>query len=93
MDDNLDNVLYIAVLPMIHLGINNFGMTESFLTLLPDKEFATEFFDDEVQGYVKTFENRAQKYLTGPHVSSYSIDLVPTDSGRVIVRVVQHVTR
>jgi len=92
MADNIDNVLYLVVLPMIHLGTNNFGLTESFLTLLPTKEFATEFFDDEVQGYVKTFENR-QKYLTGAHVTGYKIDLVPTESGRVIVRVVQYVQR
>lgn len=91
--DNIDNVLYLAVLPLIHMGRTNFGQTEETLTLFPSQEFATQFFPDEVHGYVATFENRAQKFLTGPHVSSYDIQIVPTESGRVVVRVIQHVQR
>jgi hypothetical protein len=85
------NELYLTVLPLIHLSQNEFGRTEQTLTLFPDKDFATQFFPDEVQGYIATFENRANKYLTGGHVKGYEVSTVPTEDGRVIVRVVQNV--
>ena len=86
-----NNELYLVVLPLIHLSNNPpFGLTEETLTLLPEKKFATEFFPDEVAGYVATFENRIQ-LLTGGHVTGYEIHREVTDSGRVIVRVVQNV--
>jgi len=89
------NDLYLAVLPLIHISQNRvvgFGLTEETLTLFPDREFATEFFPDEVDGYIATFENRADKYLTGGHVIGYQCIKEPTDDGRVIVRVVQNVS-
>ena len=52
------NTLYLAVLPIIRLSDTNFGLTEQILTLFPDRSFATEFFEDEVDGYVATFEHR-----------------------------------
>jgi hypothetical protein len=58
--------------------------------LLPDRNFASEFFPDEVEGYVTTFKNRI-KYLIGGHSENYEIFQEPTPSGRIIVRVVQHV--
>jgi len=89
------NELYLAVLPLIHIstaGPLGFGLTEQTLTLFPDRAFATEFFPDEVEGYVLTFKNRAEKYLTGGHVTGFEFIQEPTDDGqRVIVRVVQHV--
>lgn len=84
------NYLYLAVLPLIHLG-NEFGRTEQALTLFPDKNFATEFFPDEVDGYIATFQNRI-KLLTGGHVKDYKIFQEKTTGGRVIVQVVQNVT-
>ena len=81
------NELFLTVLPMISLG-NEFGRTSQVLTLFPSKEFATEFFPDEVEGYISTFKNRL-KYFTGGHVKDYVIHQEPTDDGRVIVRVVQ----
>jgi len=63
---NPSNELYLAVLPLIHIsttGPVGFGLTEQTLTLFPDRSFATEFFPDEVDGYVRTFKNRADKYL------------------------------
>ena len=83
------NELYLAVLPLIHLG-REFGRTEEALTLFPDKNFATEFFQDEVDGYITTFENRI-KLLTGGHVKDYKLIPEPTEDNRVIVRVVQNV--
>jgi hypothetical protein len=87
------NDLYLAVLPLIHVSNNQvlgFGLTEETLTLFPDKNFATEFFADEVEGYINTFKHRT-KYLTGGHVKDWSVFPEPQPNGRVIVRVVQHV--
>jgi len=68
----------------------DFGRTEETLTLFPDRNFATEFFPDEVESYVATFKNRIQ-YLIGGHSKNYEVFSENTDDGRVIVRVVQHV--
>ena len=83
----MSNELFLAVLPLIHTSS---GLTEQTLTLFPDRDFATEFFPDEVGGYIATFENRI-KYLTGGHVTGYDIHQEQTEDGRVIVRVVQNV--
>jgi hypothetical protein len=88
------NELYLTILPLIHVSntqILGFGLTEEVLTLFPDRNFATEFFPDEVNGYIETFKNR-QKYLTGGHVKGWDIHQEPTADGRVIVRVIQHVS-
>lgn len=68
-----------------------FGATEQTLTLFPDKNFATEFFPDDVQVYIDMFEVRANKYLVGGHVTKYEFEKEPTEDGLVIVRVTQHV--
>lgn len=81
------NVLYLTVLPLIRLGT---GQTEQTITLFPDINFATEFFQDEVEVYIATFESR-MKFLTGGHVKDYKIFRDITEGGRVIVRVVQDV--
>jgi hypothetical protein len=85
------NELYMAVLPMVHLGMNQYGLTEQVITLLPDRKQATEFFPDEVQDYVNILDRRT-KYLIGGHVSAYSFEQVKTEGGRVIVKVYQHVS-
>jgi hypothetical protein len=87
----ISNELYLAVLPLVHLS-ERFGLTEQFLTLFPSRDFATEFFEDEVEGYMATFERRANQYLVGGHVKSYSFDTESTGDGRVIVKVTQNVT-
>ncbi len=90
----ISNTLYLCVLPLIHITTNQvlgFGLTEHTLTLLPDRNLATEFFPDEVDGYIATFKNRA-KYLTGGHVIGYDLHQETTESGRVIVRVMQNVS-
>jgi hypothetical protein len=43
------NHLYFVVIPMIHASGPSYGLTEQVLTLLPDKESATEFYKDELQ--------------------------------------------
>lgn len=83
--------LYLAVLPIVHLG-TNFGLTEQVLTLFPDRDFATGFLPDEVDGYIATFQHRANTYLTGGHVTGYTFYKEQIHDGRVIVRVVQNVS-
>ena len=85
-----ENVLYLAVLPMISLGGSDFGKTGQFLTLLPQRILATEFFSDEVDSFIRIFENRT-KYLIGGHVTGFDVSTEPTSDGRVVVRVVQNV--
>jgi len=84
------NILYLTVLPVVHLAANQYGLTEQVITLMPRQELATEFFPDEVQDYVNIFERRTQ-YLIGGHVTGYSFEQVKTITGRVVVRVYQHV--
>jgi hypothetical protein len=88
------NRLYLAVLPLIHVtpvGPFGFGLTEQTLTLFPDRNLATEFFPDEVESYMATVKNRADKYLSGGHVTHYDVSTEATDDGRMIVVVIQHV--
>jgi hypothetical protein len=84
------NELYLAVLPLIHLT-ERFGLTEQVLTLFPDRTFATNFSPEEVDNYVSTFVNRADKYLKGANVLGYEVKKEPTATGMVIVKVLQHV--
>ena len=88
------NELFLAVLPLVHITLNQvmgYGLTEQTLTLYPNREFATKFFKDEVQSYIDAFKWRADKYLTGGHVTGYDLTTEDTDDGRVIVRVMQNV--
>jgi hypothetical protein len=85
-----NNDLYLVVLPIIHLT-QTFGLTEQVLTLLPGREMATEFFRDEVHGYIATFNSRANTYLTGGHVQGYTTETVDVGNNRVVVRVTQNV--
>lgn len=84
-------VLYLAVLPLVHLYQDNYGLTEQTLTLFPDRKFATEFFEDEVDDYIGIFERRANKYLIGGHVTRYHFEKVETGDDRVVVKVTQYV--
>jgi hypothetical protein len=84
------NTLYLAVLPLVRMG-REFGLTEQALTLFPDRNLATEFFEDEVDSYIKTFEWRANQYLIGGHVKSYEFRKEVISNKRVIVKVFQNV--
>ncbi len=87
------NDLYLAVLPLIHITpvqTLGYGLTEQTLTLFPDRAFATEFFEDEVDTYVDAFEART-KYLVGGHVTKFECSKEAIGEGRVIVRVTQYV--
>ena len=85
------NELWLAVLPMVHLASNQYGLTEEVITLFPDRKMATVFFSDEVETYIGLFERRTQ-YLTGGHVTGYSFDKIPVPGDRVVVKVTQYVS-
>jgi hypothetical protein len=85
------NHLYFVVIPMIHASGPSYGLTEQVLTLLPDKESATEFYKDELQEYINLFENRAKRSLSGGHVLGYTLYTEDAGMGRFIVRVDQRV--
>ena len=100
------NELYVAVLPLMRLppltfgprtrlpGINvisSYGSTvEQYMTLFPDRNFATEFPPDEIDFYVDSV-SAYLKSVTGGHVIGYDVSKEATPDGRVIVKVVQHV--
>lgn len=89
----MTNDLYLAVLPLMHMGGIAVGTTEQVLTLFPDKKFATAFFPDEVDDYIAIFHVHALEHLTGGHVTGYRCVKEPSDQGaeRVIVKVIQDV--
>jgi hypothetical protein len=96
------NILYLTVLPLIRpTAVRNAlaarvnviarpGSVEQVLTLFPDRDFATEFYEDEVQFYIDALDANIPA-LSGGHVVRYEIFMERTNDGRVIVRVVQHV--
>lgn len=99
------NRLYLAVLPFIHisggmpanyarvrLGLRMPRSTEQVLTLFPDRTFATKFYPDEVEDYIRIFNENASQFLTGGHVTHYELLQQPTDDGRVVVMVEQYVS-
>jgi hypothetical protein len=83
------NQLYLAALPLIHIG-EAFGRTEQVLTLFPDRNFATAFYPDDADGFIRTFQNRMASF-TGGHVTGYEFIKEETTHGKVIVRVIQRV--
>lgn len=87
----LINELYLAILPIVHLG-DRFGLTEQVITLFPDKSFATLFRPEEVDGYLLTFKQRAERYLTSGDIT-YEYKKEHAANGMVIVKVMQNVNR
>jgi hypothetical protein len=70
MSQPIDNVLYFSVFPQIVVSGTSFGRTEQVLTLVPDRNFASAFFPEEVDTYIQVFRNR-EGYLVGGHVAGY----------------------
>jgi hypothetical protein len=90
MDKQFNNVLYFAVLPQIAVSGTSFGRTEQVLTLVPDKNFASAFFPEEVDTYIQVFRNRLS-HLVGGHVTGYEIEKETASGGRLYVRATQNV--
>jgi hypothetical protein len=83
------NELYLMVMPTISLST---GQTDQILTLIGDRNLATEFFPDEVAPIELMFKNRTQ-YFSGGHVKGYEFSHETTESGRVVVKVLQNVAQ
>jgi len=81
------NELYLVVLPMI--GLES-GKAEQVMTLMGEKNLATEFFPDEVGIYEHMFRKKSESFRGG-HVTGYEFSQEQTDSGRVLVKVRQNV--
>jgi hypothetical protein len=87
--------LYLSVLPLVHISDTPFmrqGHTEQVLTLFPDKNFATEFYPEQVEGYVEVFRVNALRHLVAGRVTGYEFHPEKTEDGLVIVRVTQNVS-
>ena len=81
------NELFLMVMPTVDLST---GKADQLLTLIGDRNLATEFFPDEVGSFELMFKNRT-KYFSGGHVKGYEFSHEETDDGRVIVKVMQNV--
>jgi hypothetical protein len=80
-----DNDLYLAVLPLVHYSRHFAGESfEEVMTLVPDRNFATEFKVEEVDRYIQTFRNAAEEKYGGP-VRRFKYEKNPTPDGRVYV--------
>ncbi len=85
----IQNELYLAVLPLMRM-FDSTQPVEEYLTFFPDKNFATNFFPDEVERTILLLKRRLQN-LTGGHVIGYDIEQEPTEDGRFIIKVTQNV--
>jgi len=81
------NELYVVVLPMMSMDT---GKSEEIMTLMGEKSLATRFFPDQVEDYEAMFR-RMTKNLTGGHVKGFEISQEETESGRVVIKVMQNV--
>ncbi len=87
--------LYLAVIPLVHISTDTpfmrQGLTEQVLTLFPSKDFATEFYPEQVQGYIDLFRSNASSHLVGGRITGYDFVRENTEEGLVIVKVTQNV--
>ena len=67
------------------------GEVTQSLTLNPDKKSATEFFPDEVDGFLNFFMQIANSQLVGGHVTRYTHEKQAMPNGRIVVKVIQYV--
>ncbi len=87
-----DDDLYLAVLPLVHYSRQFAGEHyEEVMTLVPDRNFATEFRAGEVDRYIETFRNAAEEKYGGP-VRKFKYEKFDAGNDRVYVVVSQHVT-
>jgi hypothetical protein len=85
--------LYLAVLPLVHYSKFFAGESyEEVMTLVPDRNFATEFLPHEVDKYIETFRNAARPKLTGRvEPDKFLFTKEDAGNGRVYVVATQNV--
>jgi hypothetical protein len=87
-----DGDLYLAVLPLVHYSRFFSGERfEEVMTLVPDRNFATEFPVDEAPIYIQTFRNAAEEKHGGP-VRRFNYDAYDAGNGKVYIVVKLHAT-
>jgi hypothetical protein len=80
-----DNDLYLAVLPLVHYSRHFSGERfEEVMTLVPDRNFATEFSPVDVDTYIQTFRNAAEEKFGGP-IRRFAYTKYSTDDDHVFV--------
>ncbi len=80
-----DGDLYLAVLPLVHYSRFFAGERfEEVMTLVPDRNFATEFKAGEASLYIQTFRNAAEEKYGGP-VRRFSYDAYDAGNGKVYI--------
>lgn len=87
--------LYLAVIPLVHVTNTPFtrqGLTEQALTLFPERNFATEFYPEQVDDYIELFKVNALTYLMGGRITGYEFKKEKTEEGLFIVKVTQNAT-
>jgi len=89
-----DDDLYLAVLPLVHYSKFFAGETyEEVMTLVPDRNFATEFLPQDVDKYIETFRNAARPKYTGRvEPDKFLFTKHDAGNGRVYVSATQNVT-
>lgn len=81
--------LYLAVLPLVHYSRFFAGERfEEVMTLLPERNFATEFLRNDAPLYIQTFRNAAEEKYGGP-VRRFNYTAYDAGNGKVYV-VVTH---
>jgi len=83
----------MAVLPLVHITNTPFtrmGLTEQVIPLLPSKDFATEFYPEQVHEYIELFKVNALTHLVGGRIKGYEFKTEQTEDGLVIVKVTQN---
>jgi hypothetical protein len=89
LPSNVENRLFLAVLPLVHYSKFFAGETyEEVMTLLPDLNFATEFRLDQVDQYIETFKNAVNPKYTGQQPRSFQFNKYSTDLTRPVCVVV-----
>jgi hypothetical protein len=86
----IQNELYVTVLPMMRMS-DSPQPIEEYLTLLPDRDFASYFFLDELAGTIDVLKKQLQSMIGG-HVTGYEIEQELTERGRYIIKVIQNVS-
>lgn len=82
--------LFLAVLPLVHYSRHFAGISyEEVMTLVPDRNFATEFPPQYADTYIKTFREAAEEKFGGP-VRRFNYSKHEAENGRVFVVVNQY---
>ena len=85
-----DGDLYLAVLPLVHYSRLFAGERfEEVMTLVPDRNFATEFPANEAPIYIQTFRNAAEEKYGGP-VRRFDYEAYDAGNGKVYIVVRPH---